>query len=48
MPSLFRFLMILAILAGCVYGAMFALATFVEPNPREMTMRIPADKLDVE
>lgn len=46
MPSLIRFLVICAILAGLVYGAMFALAVLVEPNPREMTVRIPAGKLN--
>ena len=48
MPSLIRFLVLCAVLAGCVYGAMFALATFVEPNPREMTVRIPSEKLDLQ
>jgi hypothetical protein len=46
MPSLIRFLFVCAILGGLVYGAMFALANFVEPNPREMTLRIPAAKLN--
>ncbi|MCF6320907.1 MAG: histidine kinase [Rhizobiaceae bacterium] len=46
MPSLIRFLVICGILAGLVYGAMFALATFVEPNPRDMTVKIPAKKIN--
>lgn len=46
MPSLIRFLVTCAILAGLAYGAMFALAVFVEPEPREMTVRIPANKLN--
>ena len=46
MPSLFRLLFILALLAGMAYGSMYALTVFVEPNPREMTVRIPAKKLD--
>lgn len=46
MPTLFRLLMIIAILAGLVYGAMYALATFVEPTKGEMTVRIPAEKLN--
>ena len=29
MPSLFRFLTVVAIIAGIVYGAIFALANFV-------------------
>ncbi len=44
MPSLFRFLAAVAIIAGVVYGAIFALANFVNPKPREMTVTIPADK----
>jgi len=45
MPTLFRFLMTLLILAGIVYGAMYALVIFVEPNRGEMTVRIPPEKL---
>ena len=44
MPSLFRFLTIVATLAGLVYGALFALAHFVNPAPREITVTIPPDK----
>ena len=44
MPSLFRFLLVLAILGGLVYGGIFALATFVNPKPREITVTIPPDK----
>ena len=31
--------------AGLVYAAMFALAHFVQPTPREMSVTIPASKL---
>jgi hypothetical protein len=44
MPSLFRFLTVVAVLGGIVYGVIFALANFVTPTPREMTVTIPADK----
>jgi xanthosine utilization system XapX-like protein len=44
MPSLFRFLVVVAIIAGLVYGAVYALANFVNPKPREMTVTIPPDK----
>ena len=44
MPSLFRFLTIVAILGGIVYGVVFALANFVSPSPREMTVTIQPDK----
>ena len=48
MPSLFRFLTVVAIIAGIVYGAIFALANFVNPKPREMTVTVPADKFRSE
>jgi hypothetical protein len=44
MPSLFRFLTVVAVIGGVVYGAIFALANLVNPKPREMTVTIPADK----
>ena len=44
MPSLLRFLTVVAVLAGLVYGGIFALANFVNPKPREMTITIQADK----
>ena len=44
MPSLFRFLTVLAVIAGIVYGAILALANFVNPRPREMSVTIPPDK----
>ena len=46
MPSLFRLLFTLALLAGLVYGGMLALTLFVEPSPREMTVKIPAKRLN--
>jgi hypothetical protein len=44
MPSLFRFLSVIAILAAIVYVGIYALAHFVEPKPREITVSIPPDK----
>jgi hypothetical protein len=44
MPSLFRFLTVVAVIVGVAYGAMFALANFVTPKPREMTLTIQPDK----
>ncbi|ARM90240.1 hypothetical protein RHEC894_CH03999 [Rhizobium sp. CIAT894] len=46
MPTLFRFLFFCAILAGTVYGAMWALVTFVEPEPRDVTIRIPSERVN--
>ena len=45
MPTLLRFFATLAILAGLVFAAMFTLANFVQPTPREMTVTVPASKL---
>ena len=44
MPSLFRFLTVVAIICGIVYGVVYALANFVNPQPREMSVTIPPDK----
>ncbi len=44
MPSLFRFLTVVGVIAGVTYGAIFALANLVNPKPREMTVTIPSDK----
>ena len=44
MPSLLRFLTVVGVIAGVIYGALFALANFVNPNSREMTVTIPADR----
>jgi uncharacterized membrane protein YagU involved in acid resistance len=44
MPSLFRFLIFAGILGGLAYGTVFALATFVQHKPREITVTIPPDK----
>jgi len=47
MPSLLRFITVVAILAGAGYGSMVALVNYVEPRPREMTVRIPPAKLQL-
>lgn len=44
MPSLFRFLTVMAVIGGLAYGAIFALANFVDPKPRDMTITIPPDR----
>ena len=40
MPSLFRFLLLVAFLAGAVFVGMAALVAFVEPAPREISQPI--------
>lgn len=45
MPSLFRLLFVLLLIGGGIYGGMLALVTYVEPEQREMTIRVPNDRL---
>jgi hypothetical protein len=44
MPTLLRFLTVVAVIGGLVYGGIFALATFFDPELREITVTIPPDK----
>jgi hypothetical protein len=44
-PTLFRFLFVVALLGGLAFAGMWALATFIEPTPREISVTIPASKL---
>jgi hypothetical protein len=46
MPTLFRLLVTLGVIGGLVYGAMYALATYVQPTKGEMTVRVPAERLN--
>jgi hypothetical protein len=45
MPSLFRFLLSVGLIGGLIYGGVFSLSRMVEPQPREMIVNIPYDKL---
>lgn len=44
MPSLIRLLAVVGVIAGLSYGAMFALASLVDPKPREMVVTVPPDR----
>jgi hypothetical protein len=44
LPSLIRFLVVVAALVGLVYGGLFALANFVKVKPREITQTITLPK----
>ncbi len=46
MPSLIRFIVMIGVLIGIAYGAMYALVLYVEPQQREMTERVPTDKIN--
>ena len=45
MPTLIRLIISLLFLAGLVYAGMIALVSFVQPTPKEVTIRIPAAEL---
>ncbi|MGR7996155.1 MULTISPECIES: hypothetical protein [unclassified Xanthobacter] len=45
MPTLFRLIVVLAILAGLGYGALWALATMVEPQPRDISFTVPPERI---
>jgi xanthosine utilization system XapX-like protein len=44
MPSIFRFVLISALLASLVYGAIYALANLLEPAPRDVTVTVPPSR----
>lgn len=44
MPSLFRFLTLIGVIGGLIYGAMFMLATWFDLHPHEITISIPPDR----
>jgi hypothetical protein len=46
MPTLFRFLTVIAVLVGLFYAGMFALVWYVKPNEGEITVRIPVEKVN--
>ena len=47
MPTLFRLLTTLAVIAGIIYGIMAALVYFVEPNRQELTIDVELPPLKV-
>jgi hypothetical protein len=45
MPSLIRLLVVLGLIGAVIYGGMVALVALVEPKQREMSVRIPSERL---
>jgi len=45
MPTLIRLVIVLLVLAGLAYAAMFGLVSVVDPGEKEVTVRIPAREL---
>jgi hypothetical protein len=46
MPTLFRFLFVCGMIVGSIYGAMLALVFLVEPKPRDVTVKIPFERVN--
>ena len=46
MPTVFRFLVSLVIIVAVFAAIVFYLGNFVQPNTREMTIRLPPSRLD--
>ncbi len=45
-PAILRFLLIIGVIVGLVWGAMLALVSFVQPEPREMTQTLAPNRLN--
>lgn len=44
MPTTFRFALICALIAGVGYAALYAMATLLEPAPREVIVTVPPSR----
>ncbi len=45
MPSLMRFLAVIGTIAGLLYGSMYVLAVYFEPEPHEITKNVHGVKI---
>lgn len=45
MPSLFRFLMVVAVLSAITAGGLYILSEYFEPDPREVTQPVSGVKV---
>jgi hypothetical protein len=45
MPSLFRFLVVVSVLAGATMGGLYVLSEFFEPEAKEVTQPLPGVKV---
>ena len=46
MPTLFRFLLVVAVVVGAGYAALYALAYHTNPQTRQITVIIPPNQLN--
>jgi hypothetical protein len=45
MPSLFRFLIVAGVLGAVVFGGLYVVALFLEPEQRDMSTSVPGIKV---
>lgn len=45
MPTLFRLLIVLGVIAVVGYGVLWSLANLLEPQPRTITITVPQDRI---
>ncbi len=45
MPTLFRFLMIVGTASAVLFGGLYVLAVYFEPEPKEVTKPVPGVKI---
>lgn len=45
MPTLFRFLMVIGVLAGATFGGLYVLAEHMEPESKETVTSVPGVKV---
>ena len=45
MPSLFRFIVIAGSLSAMAFGGLYVMATYFEPEPREISKSVPGVKI---
>ena len=45
MPSLFRFLFVLGLLAAMTFGGLFVMSEYFEPQSKEVTQPVPGVKI---
>ena len=48
MPTLFRFLMIIGVIAGAVAGSLYVLAEYFQPEPKEISKALRNVKAHVQ
>lgn len=48
MPTLFQFLMVIAVIAGVVTGSLYVLAEYFQPQPKEISKSLRNVKVRTE